>query len=57
VEWGLPHRERVSPEEAAWVREHLDEVQQLRSERGESLLDPADLKTRERYGLSELTRP
>jgi hypothetical protein len=51
VEWGLPHRGRISPEEAAWVREHLDEVQQLRSERGVSLLDPADPKTKERYGL------
>jgi hypothetical protein len=39
------------PEEAAWVREHLDEVQQLRSEGGVPLLDPADSKTKERYGL------
>ena len=23
VEWGLPHRGRISPEEAAYVREHL----------------------------------
>jgi hypothetical protein len=51
VEWGLPHRGRISPEEAAWVRDHLDEVQQLRSERGVPLLDPADSKTKERYGL------
>ena len=51
VEWGLPHRGRISPQEAAWVREHLDEVQQLRSERGVPLLDPADPKTKERYGL------
>jgi hypothetical protein len=51
VEWGLPHRGRISPEEAAWVREHLDEVQQLRSQRGMPLLDPADPKTKERYGL------
>jgi hypothetical protein len=51
VEWGLPHRGRISPEEAAYVREHLDEVQQLRSERGVPLLDPADPKTMERYGL------
>jgi hypothetical protein len=50
VEWGLPHRGRISPEEAAWVREHLDEVQRLRSERGVPLLDPADPKTKERYG-------
>jgi hypothetical protein len=51
VQWGLPHRGRISPEEAAWVREHLDEVQQLRSERGVPLLDPADPKTKERYSL------
>jgi hypothetical protein len=51
VEWGLPHRGRISPDEAAWVREHLDEVQQLRSQRGMPLLDPADPKTKERYGL------
>jgi hypothetical protein len=51
VEWGLPHRGRISPEEAAWVREHLDEIQKLRSERGVPLLDPADPKTKERYGL------
>jgi len=44
--WGLPHRGRISPEEAAWVREHLDEVQQRRSERGVPLLDPADPKTK-----------
>jgi hypothetical protein len=51
VEWGLPHRGRISPEEAAYVREHLDEVQQLRSERGVPLLDPADPRTKERYSL------
>jgi hypothetical protein len=51
VEWGLPHRGRISPEEAAYVRDHLDEVQQLRSERGVPLLDPADPKTKQRYGL------
>jgi len=51
VEWGLPHRGRISPEEAAYVREHLDEVQRLRSERGVALLDPADSRTKERYGL------
>jgi hypothetical protein len=51
VEWGLPHRGRISPEEAAWVREHLDEVQRLRSERGVPLLDPGDPRTKQRYGL------
>ena len=48
---GLPHRGRISPEEAGYVREHLDEVQKLRSERGVPLLDPADPRTKERYGL------
>jgi hypothetical protein len=51
VEWGLPHRGRISPEEAAWVREHLDEVQKLRSARGMPLIDPAGPRTKERYGL------
>jgi hypothetical protein len=51
VEWGLPHRGRISPEEAAYVREHLDEVQKLRSARGMPLIDPADPRTKERYGL------
>jgi hypothetical protein len=51
VEWGLPHRGRISPEEAAYVREHLDEIQQLRAARGVPLLDPADARTKERYGL------
>jgi hypothetical protein len=51
VAWGLPHRGRISPEEAAWVREHLDEVQALRAARGMPLLDPADPRTKERYGL------
>ena len=51
VEWGLPHRGRISPEEAVYVREHLDEVQALRAARGVPLLDPADPRTKERYGL------
>jgi hypothetical protein len=51
VEWGLPHRGRISPEEAEYVREHLDEVQQLRAARGVPLIDPADPRTKERYGL------
>jgi hypothetical protein len=51
VEWGMPHRGRISPEEAAYVRAHLDEVQKLRAERGVPLIDPADPRTKERYGL------
>ncbi|HYT27281.1 MAG TPA: hypothetical protein VEP73_12440 [Actinomycetota bacterium] len=48
---GFPHRGRVSPEEAAYVREHFDEVQRRLSEAGVRVLDPADPKTKERYGL------
>jgi hypothetical protein len=51
VAWGLPHRGRISPEEAAYVREHLDQIQALRAERGLPLLDPADPRTKQRYGL------
>ena len=51
VEYGMPHRGRVSPEEAAYVREHFDEIQKMRSDRGVPLLDPADPKIKERYGL------
>jgi hypothetical protein len=51
VEWGLPHRGRISPEEVAYVREDLDEVQALRAERGVPLQDQADPKAKERYGL------
>lgn len=40
-----------SSEGAAYVREHLDEVQALRAERGVPLLDPADPMIIERYGL------
>ena len=51
MEWGLAYRRRISPEEAAYVREHLHEVQQLRAARGVPLLDPADPRAKERYGL------
>jgi hypothetical protein len=44
-------RGRISPDEAAYVRAHLDEVQALRAARGVPLLDPADPRTKERYGL------
>jgi hypothetical protein len=33
------------------VREHFDEVQKRRSDRGIPLLDPADPKVKARYGL------
>ena len=40
-----------SPDGAAYVREHLDEVQALRAERCVPLLDPTDPMIMERYGL------
>jgi hypothetical protein len=55
VAWGLPHRGRISPEEAAYVREHLDEVQQLRAARGVPLLDPAD--PQDQRALQPVERP
>jgi hypothetical protein len=48
---GEPHRGRVSPEEAAYVRDHLDEVQRRLGAKGMRLLDPDDPKVRERYRL------
>jgi len=48
---GEPHRGRVSPEEAAYVREHFDEVNKRLSEQGMRMIDPADPKMKDRYGL------
>jgi hypothetical protein len=49
---GCPIGGASPPEQAAWVRGHLDEVQKLPAERGMPLLDPADPKTKERYACS-----
>ena len=48
---GNPHRGRVSPEEAAYVRDHLDEVNARLSREGLRMLDPGDPKTKQRYSL------
>jgi hypothetical protein len=48
---GNPHRGRVSPEEAAYVREHFDEANARLSREGRRMLDPADPKIKHRYGL------
>src|SRR5512132_1698880 len=48
---GKPHRGRVTEAEAAYVREHFDEVNARLSSEGLRLLDPADAKTKQRYGL------
>ncbi len=49
---GEPHRGRVSPEEAKIVQENFDEVNKRLSEAGMRMIDPADAKMKERYGLS-----
>lgn len=48
---GKPHRGRVTEAEARYVREHFDEVNKRLSSEGLRLLDPADPKTKQRYGL------
>jgi len=48
---GNPHRGRVSPEEATYVRDHFDEVNARLSREGLRMLDPSDPKIKQRYGL------
>jgi ribosomal protein L12E/L44/L45/RPP1/RPP2 len=48
---GKPHRGRVTEAEAAYVREHFDEVNTRLSSEGLRTLDRADPKVKERYGL------
>jgi hypothetical protein len=48
---GNPHRGRVTEAEAAYVREHFDEVNARLSREGLRMLDPSDSKTKDRYGL------
>jgi hypothetical protein len=48
---GNPHRGRVTEAEAAYVRDHFDEVNERLSREGLRTLDHNDPKVRERYGL------
>ena len=48
---GKPHRGRVTEAEAAYVREHFDEVNKRLSAEGLRMLDTNDDKTKKRYGL------
>jgi hypothetical protein len=48
---GNPHRGRVTEAEATYVRENFDEVNKRLSSEGLRLLDPADPKVKDRYGL------
>jgi hypothetical protein len=53
---GEPHRGRITEAEKAYVREHLDQVNQRLRGKGMRTIDPADPTMRERYGLSEQIR-
>lgn len=48
---GRPHRGRISPEEAAFVREHLSEVNARLAQEGKRLIDPTNPEHKEQYGF------
>jgi hypothetical protein len=48
---GRPHRGRISPEEAAFVREHLDEINARLAREGKRLIDPSNKEHKEQYGF------
>jgi hypothetical protein len=48
---GRPHRGRVSDEEAAFVREHLDEINARLAKEGKRLIDPTNPEHKEQYGF------
>ncbi len=48
---GRPHRGKISPEEAAFVREHLTEVNERLAKEGHRLIDPSNAEHKEKYGL------
>jgi hypothetical protein len=52
---GLVHRGKVTDEEAAYVREHLDEVNAERANQDppQPPLDPTNPEHRKRYGFPE----
>jgi len=50
---GLPHRGTISEAEKAYVREHLEEVNNRRREQGIEIIDPTDLVMQQRYGLAD----
>lgn len=49
---GRPHRGNISPKEAAYVREHLAEVNARLAQEGHRLIDPTNKEHKERYGFS-----
>lgn len=50
---GKPHRGRITEAEAEYVRANLDAVNKRLSDEGLRMLDPADPKTIQRYGLDK----
>jgi hypothetical protein len=48
---GRPHRGRISPEEAAFVRDNLDAVNERLRAEGKRLIDPSNKEHKEQYGL------
>jgi hypothetical protein len=48
---GRPHRGKVSPEEAAFVRDNLAAVNDRLSHEGHRLIDPTNREHKERYGF------
>ncbi len=48
---GRPHRGRISPEEQAFVREHLAEVNDRLRAEGKRLIDPSNKEHKEQYSL------
>jgi hypothetical protein len=48
---GRPHRGRISPEEQAFVREHLDEINERLRAEGKRLIDPSNKEHKAQYGF------
>jgi hypothetical protein len=54
---GIPHRGKVTDEEAAVVRSNLDEVNRNREAAGYAPIDPNSQRDAERYGFSRTEPP
>jgi hypothetical protein len=48
---GRPHRGRISPEEAAFVRDNLAAVNERLASEGKRLIDPSNKEHKEQYGF------
>lgn len=49
---GRPHRGKISPEEAAFVRDNLSAVNDRLAKEGERLIDPSNPEHKEKYGFA-----